>query len=212
MKARYVALLGLILTSGLAQSAPMFRWVDAQGNVHYTDSPPPQEAKSSEEKKFVTGAPTVALPYGLQQAVKLYPVTLYATTKDCGEPCDAARKLLERRGIPHTEKDARDEAVQEELKKLTGGNLEVPVLKVGKTVSKGYLESSWNNALDAANYPKISVLPRNYAASNKPGDKNPKDGKSEGGNAKADGNKSQVAAGPKDTDKAPATSANKPAK
>lgn len=206
MKARFAAVLGLVLAAGMAQAGPLFRWVDAQGNVHYTDSPPPQEAKASEEKKFLKSTPSVALPYGLQQSVKLYPVTLYATKTDCGDACDAARKLLERRGIPHTEKEGRDEAVQEELKKLTGGTLEIPTLKVGKTVSKGFLESSWNTALDAANYPKTSQLPRNYANA-KPADK----ANAKAGDTKGKGEDTQVAVGPKDGGK-PSVSEKKPAK
>ena len=165
MKFAVAALLGMGLVAGALHAAPLYRWVDADGKVHYTDNPTPQEAKAAEQKKFITGAPSVALPYGLQQAVKSFPVTLYAA--DCGEACDAARKLLERRGIPHTEKNARDDTVQEELKKLTGGDVAVPVLKVGNSVSKGFLESAWNNALDSANYPKSSQLPRNYPVGKK---------------------------------------------
>jgi len=42
-------ILSLLVMLGLsfAASAEMYRWVDAQGKVHYSDSPPPAGAKSS---------------------------------------------------------------------------------------------------------------------------------------------------------------------
>lgn len=39
------ALLALLLAAGSAQAA-MYRWVDANGRVHYTDTPPPTYQKS----------------------------------------------------------------------------------------------------------------------------------------------------------------------
>ena len=43
----------LLLVAAFPAQAKMYKWVDAQGNVHYTDSPPPESAGqgSSEVKK-----------------------------------------------------------------------------------------------------------------------------------------------------------------
>jgi hypothetical protein len=140
----------LILAAGSAAGAQLYRWVDEKGRVEWRDTPPPPEAKNVEQRNM--GGNTIqtsTLPYSLQVAVKKHPVTLWVF--DCGDPCTTARKHLVRRGIPHTERSPTKEG--EALKKLTGG-LEVPVLTVGSTVSKGYLESDWDAALDSAGYPR----------------------------------------------------------
>jgi hypothetical protein len=137
-----------------AQSASLYRWVDADGKVHYTDQPPPaSSAKQVEEKKLGSRpADDGQLPYASRLAAKNFPVTLY--NSGCGEACTKAREHLAKRGIPFSEKDAGTPEVQEELKKLIGG-LEVPVLAVGKvTRLKGYEAGAWDTALDEAGYPK----------------------------------------------------------
>jgi glutaredoxin len=76
-------------------------------------------------------------------------VTLWAF--DCGDPCTRARTHLQRRGVPHVERNAQKEP--DALKSITG-TLEVPVLLVGSKHLKGYLESDWDAALDSAGYPR----------------------------------------------------------
>ncbi len=137
-----------------AQSASLYRWVDLDGKVHYTEQPPPPSAaRKVEEKTLGTpAADDVQLPYASRLAAKNFPVTLYIS--ECGEPCTKARELLTKRGVPFSEKDAGTAAVQVELKKLIG-SLEVPVLEVGTvTRLKGYEAGAWNAALDEAGYPK----------------------------------------------------------
>ncbi|MFN0040352.1 MAG: DUF4124 domain-containing protein, partial [Burkholderiales bacterium] len=131
----------LMLASVLAH-AELYRWVDAEGKVHYSDKPPVPNVKSIERRKVDGGKPgETPLPYTLQQAVKNFPVTLYTT--ECGDACSRARMLLTKRGVPYTEMDANDEAARAELRKLIGPNLEVPVLKIGSKVVKGIEEGQW---------------------------------------------------------------------
>jgi len=40
-----------MLAAGTA-SAQQYRWVDEKGRVHYSDTPPPASAKSSEKKNL----------------------------------------------------------------------------------------------------------------------------------------------------------------
>ncbi|MEO8158923.1 MAG: glutaredoxin family protein [Betaproteobacteria bacterium] len=146
----------LALACGAAQ-ADVYRWVDADGEVHYSDQLPPATIKDVEKVKADGGKPSDApWPYVLQQAVKNFPVTLYLTS--CGDACTQASQLLAKRGIPYTEMDATDPATQEELKKLTGGNLEVPVLTVGGSTIRGFEAGLWNISLDAAGYPTFAVI------------------------------------------------------
>ncbi|HUW49435.1 MAG TPA: glutaredoxin family protein [Sulfuricella sp.] len=136
-----------------AQSAPLYRWVDAEGKVHYTDQPPPASARKIEEKQLNVQPPdNDSLPYAIRMAAKNFPVTLY--NSGCGEACTSAREHLIKRGIPFSEKDAGTPDVQTELKKLVG-SVEVPVLAVGRIIRlKGYEASAWDAALDEAGYPR----------------------------------------------------------
>ena len=159
---KFILVLLCCTLAGLAQAGELFRWVDADGKVHYTDQPPPASAKKVEEKKL-TGSTidTSQLPYATQQAVKKSPVTLYAN--DCGEPCTQARNHLVQRGIPFTSKNPQTTPTDAEaLTKLVGAAY-VPVLVVGSAVSKGYEKGAWDAALDTAGYPK-SALPRKAPA------------------------------------------------
>ena len=154
---RWVLFPVLVLACAVAQ-AEFYRWVDANNEVHYSDQPPPANIKQFEKIKAAGGKPGEApLPYLLQQAMKNFPVTLYVT--GCGDPCTRGQELLARRGIPYAEMDATDPATQEELRKLTGGALEVPVLKIGSQVLRGFAADKWNSSLDTAGYPQTAVIP-----------------------------------------------------
>jgi glutaredoxin len=150
MKSPLLLTLVLALTPILATAAQLYRWVDEKGNIEWRDTPPPPNAKKVEQRNL--GANTIetsTLPYSVQQAVKKFPVTLWAF--DCGDPCNRARAHLQKRGVPHVERNAQKEP--DALKSVTG-TLEVPVLLVGSKQLKGYLESDWDAALDSAGYPK----------------------------------------------------------
>ncbi len=151
-------LIGLLAFAAPALAQTTYRWVDPDGRVHYSDKPPPASARDVKQKAAVGGAAgEAALPYATQAAAKNFPVTLYAS--DCGDPCKQARDLLRKRGIPHTEKNPQQPAEQEELMKLLSGQLEVPVLKVGKSLVRGWDEAQWTGTLDAAGYPRSAGAP-----------------------------------------------------
>ena len=152
MRLMHILLALPLLLAGTAGAAEMFRWVDADGKVHYTDAPPPPTAKNVQQKKLGDKASGAQMPYALQQAVKNFPVTLY--TSACGDACTNARALLTKRGIPFTEKDPEKNPTDaESLKKVAGGTLSVPLLMVGAEILKGFEEGGWNSALDLAGVP-----------------------------------------------------------
>jgi glutaredoxin len=136
-------------------SAQMYRWVDKDGRVHYTDTPPAGAARSVERR---TGTPSVIetnqAPYAVQQATRNFPVTLY-TSANCGDACNDARNLLTRRGVPFREVAVTDEKSVEELKRISGGD-SIPVMTVGRSVTRGFEPDMWHNALDAGGYPRSS--------------------------------------------------------
>jgi glutaredoxin len=153
---RTVFALALALAAGAA-SAQIYRWTDEKGKVHITDTPPPPGA-TNVQKHRPPSAPQAAGdsdPYVLQLARKNAPVTLYSTP-GC-EPCSAARKLLNARGVPFKEVSVVDGEQIEELKKAVGSNA-VPSLIVGSTVQQGFEEATYHGILDAAGYPKSGVL------------------------------------------------------
>jgi glutaredoxin len=144
------ALATLFAAAAVAQT---YRWVGQDGKVNYSNTPPPSAAKNVQSRN---STPSVVessqQPYAVQQAVKNFPVVLY-THADCKELCVEGRKLLASRGVPYREVAVADEKTQAELKQVTG-DTQVPVLLVGKQVSRGYESEMWNTALDAAGYPK----------------------------------------------------------
>ncbi len=161
-----VALGTVALLCATAASAQLYRWVDKDGKVHYTDRPPPAAAGKSEQLRPGGSATDGgALPYATQQAVQNYPVTIY-TAENCKDACADARKLLQGRGVPYREVAVADEKSREELKKVSGGE-EVPVMTVGRSVTKGFGADAWHLALDAAGYPRSG--PPLAAQAQKPG-------------------------------------------
>ena len=134
----------------------VYRWVDKDGKVHFSDSPPPQDAKESTNRMMGGGqVASPQMPYETQQAMKKNPVVLYSSN-DCGELCAQGRALLGKRGIPFTERNAANAADAEQVKKLVGA-LVVPVLTVGEKHLKGYDENSWQAALDRAGYARTAL-------------------------------------------------------
>lgn len=152
-----LALAAATLAMAAQAQTNVYRWVDKDGKVQFSDTPPPDDAKGATQRRFGGGpVEDTQLPYATQVAMKRNPVTLYTGTQ-CGEPCASGRELLVRRGIPFSERDAQNNpADQQALKKLIG-TLEVPVLVIGDNKAKGYDEGTWQAALDSAGYPRTRL-------------------------------------------------------
>lgn len=147
-----VLTLALVL-SATAGAQSVYRWVDANGRVQYSDQPPPPNAKDVQQRS-VGGSSIQNNEMSLEaaDAQKKNPVTLYVS--ECGEACDAAKAYLNKRGIPHTVVDpTRSLELNKKFKEETGGSV-VPVIKVGERRLSGWSEQSWASALDSAGYPK----------------------------------------------------------
>jgi glutaredoxin len=157
MIVRALALAALVSCLDSQAQTNVYKWTDKDGKVHFSDTPPPVDAKSSSQKRLGGGyVETENLPYATQMAMKSNPVTLYVGA-DCGAPCTQGRDLLSKRGIPYTERDAQGNAADSEaLKKLVGA-LEVPTLVIGESKLKGYEETQWHSALDSAGYPRTRL-------------------------------------------------------
>jgi len=151
-RALLVPLLFLGAASALAQTQ-VYRYTDTDGRIVYSDRAPPGSAKDVQPKRLGPNYITTSeMPLEAQQAMERFPVTLY--TYDCGDVCQNAEALLNRRGVPYTTVNVTEGDNAAKLQALTGEQ-RVPVLQVGdKTVVKGFLDSRWQAALDQAGYPK----------------------------------------------------------
>jgi glutaredoxin len=167
--ARVAALLpalGLLCCAALSSTsanAQMYKWKDAQGVTHFTDTPPPASATPAktgvQAGQYGGESSTAGFPYELAQATRNAPVVLY-TSGSCSA-CDQGRAFLVSRGIPFTEKtisNASDKAAYQAV----GGKEQVPMLVVNGKHLVPFDSAAWNSALDGAAYPAKNMLPANY--------------------------------------------------
>lgn len=152
----------LALLPALAPAQAIYRIVGPDGKVTFSDKPPASNEKAtalSASGRSSAGPASGDLPFELRQLMGRYPVTLY-TGDDCA-PCIAGKNLLNSRGIPYTEKTVKTPMDVQALQELSGGST-VPVLTIGGQRLKGFLNSEWNQYLDAAGYSASARLPAGY--------------------------------------------------
>ena len=144
-----------------AQAQQVYRYVDKDGRVVYSDRAPPADSKEVQAKRLSPNfIESNDMPIALTQAVQRFPVTLY--TFPCGTVCQNAEALLNRRGVPFSTVNVEEQKGSELLQKLTGAQ-QAPVLQVGdKIFAVGFNEARWTAMLDDAGYPKSP--PRRIAA------------------------------------------------
>jgi len=147
-------LAGIVASSAAAQTTPpIYRYVDPSGRVIYSDHVPPPNAKNVEAKRLTQNyIETDKMSLEAKQARDRFPVTLY--TFNCGDVCDKAEALLNRRGVPFRVVDVKDQKGVDQLRKASG-DVQVPVLQAGdKLIARGFSETRWQALLDDAGYPK----------------------------------------------------------
>ena len=153
---------------GAGSAQAQYKVVQPDGSTTYTDRPPvTTNARITSMNRKGTalpadlGATGASLPIELRQAAQRHPVTLYASA-DCG-PCDNGRRFLQQRGIPYSEKRIVTDEDASALEKVLGAR-SVPGLTIGAQPLRGFSESDWGAYLDAAGYPRESMLPKNWIA------------------------------------------------
>lgn len=150
----------LLLAASLAQAQAVYRVVGPDGRVTFSDKPPVAgNATASGAGGKQANAEGASMPYELRQVVNKYPVTLY-TASNCA-PCDAGRTMLNSRGIPFAEKIIATNEDSDALQRISRG-ASLPLLTIGGQQLKGYSDAEWSQFLNAAGYPKQSLLPANY--------------------------------------------------
>jgi glutaredoxin len=151
---------GLACTALQAQN--VYRSVDANGRVIFSDMPPLTTATKIApviNEVAENSANDASFPLELRQVVGKFPVTLY-TSSNCA-PCDGGRRFLSIRGVPFSEKTVNTAQDAQALKSLSGST-SLPFLTIGGQHVEGYSSSNWTQYLNAAGYPEHSKLPANY--------------------------------------------------
>jgi glutaredoxin len=158
------ACLLILLGATTLPAQTLYKWVDAQGKISYSDQPPPpnQSLKDLSHTVNLLGAGEAqaeTLSFETQQLAKRSPVLIY-TSKGCG-PCDQGRQLLKAKNIPFAEKTVDN---NNDLKALAAqfNSQSLPVLTVGTHNINGFGATQWNDALSAAGYNESSALPKTY--------------------------------------------------
>ncbi|MDR6860632.1 glutaredoxin family protein [Variovorax guangxiensis] len=149
----------LLLAAGAAFAQPVYRHLDKNGKVTFSDQPPAADAQAAAPRGGAAGGAGPGLPYELRQVAQRYPVMIY-TGDECG-PCGAGRSLLVTRGIPFEERTVKSNADIETLQRLSGQS-SLPLLSIGSQQLKGFSDAEWSQYLDAAGYPKSAQLPAGY--------------------------------------------------
>ncbi len=152
-----------LLLPVVTQAQTIYRVVGADGRVTFSDKMPvtTDNATVLGSGGRALAASVVSLPLELRQVAGKYPVTLY-TSSSCA-PCNAGRELLSGRGIPYAERTVSTSDDSEALQRISGGS-SLPFLTIGSQQIKGFSDTEWTQFLDAAGYPKTSVLPASYRA------------------------------------------------
>src|SRR5262245_24468334 len=108
----------LMAAAALAQ-APVYRYVEPGGRVVYSDRPPPADVKGVQTKRLGANLVETSEPsLAAQMATDRFPATLF--TFECGEICQSAEALLNKRGVPFATVDVqKDEQGMLRMKALT---------------------------------------------------------------------------------------------
>ena len=149
----------LSVAGGAFAQTQVYRYTDADGRVVYSDRAPTTAVKDLQTKKLGANFISTSEPgYAAALAADRFPVTLY--TFQCGDVCQNAESLLNRRGVPFTIVNVSEPEGQTRLAAVAGEGM-APVLTVGdKLIGKGYNEARWQAMLDEAGYPKTPATRR----------------------------------------------------
>lgn len=110
--------------------AGVHKWTDAQGRVHYSDSPPPAAKSMQLKLQTHTGPVQVSQSSGADSGVTMY------STEWCGV-CKRAKAFFKQNGVPFREWDVEKSDYGAARFKQLGGS-GVPVITVGPDKMMGF--------------------------------------------------------------------------
>lgn len=130
----------------------LYKWVDAEGNVSYQDSPP-ASGQAFEEKTFSDRAPAIGTTARPESQL---PVSLYVSS-DC-KNCEFVRTILEMNKVPYKQYLTDfNKDIQQQLLEISGSN-RVPTVVIGEKVIDKLDRESLEIALRLGGHPRPSLI------------------------------------------------------
>jgi len=122
----------ILLASFLAlpACAGVYKWTDAQGRIHYSDSPPLAAKTTQLRLHSFTGPAQVSKAIGADSGVTIY------TTEWCGV-CKRAKAFFKQNGVPFREWDVEETDFGAVKFRQLGGS-GVPLITVGSEKMMGF--------------------------------------------------------------------------
>lgn len=122
--------------------AGVYKWMDAQGRIQYSDAPPPAAKSTQLKLQSFTGLVQVGQAIGADSGVTIY------TTEWCGV-CKRAKAFFRQNGVQFREWDVeKSDYGAAKFKQLGGSG--VPVITVGSEKMMGFdanrFMELWKNA------------------------------------------------------------------
>jgi glutaredoxin len=147
MKLWIACFVSMLMTIAGSAVADMYKWVDENGKVHYTDSPPPKKKGDKERKVVSITGPAVISPYsGGAPGTRLAPAKVTIFTASWCDYCKKAKAFLTSRRIAFEDIDVERTPQGRDAFHNLGGN-GVPVILVGAQRMDGYREATLDGLL-----------------------------------------------------------------
>jgi glutaredoxin len=124
----------LLLITSTTGIAEIYKWTDAQGKIHFTDSPPEGEQAEQVELRINTYTAVEITPL-VERLGKEDRVVIYGATW-C-RICDKAKKYFRENNIPYVSYDVEKSQVGRMDFKLLKGR-SVPIIIVGRKRMNGF--------------------------------------------------------------------------
>ncbi len=147
-------MLGGTLAAAATSHAAIYRWVAKDGTVTYASEPPPSAAEAAIVNVPRNHAAKTPGPVSGENVV-LYMVP------HC-DSCDLVRHYLKQHHIPFREVNVAANAKKQQQLRKVAGNLTVPTVTVGTTVTQGYMPPQLSSALTQAGF-QLSTASGNRA-------------------------------------------------
>lgn len=138
-------LVGVCVVAGAAGAASVYKWIDPEGQIHFSDNPPTDRPVEEVKIRTYTGPVEVNAvgDFGLREVKML-------TTTWCGV-CKRAKAYLNGRGVYFLEYDVEQSDIGRlEYKRLNGKG--VPIILVGNQRMTGFSPKKLDEMLKNVGY------------------------------------------------------------
>ena len=137
---RLVLLTCALMLGGFAVNAEIFKWVDEQGKVHFTDNPPDDITTEEVELRINTYTSVEIKPL-VERLGKSDKVVMYSATW-C-RTCKKAKQYFQKNNIPYVSYDVEKNRIGKMDFKLLRGK-SVPIIIIGNKRMNGFSVSKFD--------------------------------------------------------------------